>query len=51
MYEVTAEMIDDTCTQVRIISSNVMYIEDGEIWGMMQLDRFCEAEMIDLVIL
>jgi len=27
-----------------------MYIEVGDVWDMMELDQFCEREMIDLVI-
>jgi hypothetical protein len=50
MYEVTADMIDDTCCMVRVTSSNSMYIEVGDVWDMMELDQFCEREMIDLVI-
>jgi hypothetical protein len=50
MYEVSAQMIDDTCHQVRVTASNSMFVEVGDVWEMMELDRFCDREMIDLVI-
>jgi hypothetical protein len=50
MYEVSAQMIDDTCHQVRVTASNSMFVEVGDVWDMMELDRFCDREMIDLVI-
>ena len=50
MYEVSAQMIDDTCCMVRVTASTSMYIEVGDVWDMMELDRFCDREMIDLVI-
>jgi hypothetical protein len=50
MYEISAQMIDDTCCQVRVTASNSMYVEVGDVWNMQELDQFCEREMIDLVI-
>ena len=50
MYEVSAQMIDDTPHLVRVTASNSMFVEVGDVWNMMELDQFCEREMIDLVI-
>ena len=50
MYEVSAQMIDDTCHLVRVTASSSMYIEVGDVWNMQELDQFCDREMIDLVI-
>jgi len=36
-------------SMVLITESTSMYIEVGEIWGFFELERFCDAEMIDIL--
>ena len=49
MYQVTATMIDDTTA--RIIDSTSMEFDAGDTCEMRVLARFCDLEMIDLIII
>jgi len=49
MYQVTATMIDGTTA--RIVDSTSMEFDSGDTCEMRILARFCELEMIDLIII